>query len=258
MQRNWTIRLVTFVLWLLAAGSAVYWALKWVSGSSAPAYAVAVGAAVGLPAGGVDGSAVAKALGGGLIAMNSEAAQAVSKPVSSIVASRFVLTGVVDSPSSRRSDMALIAMDGKPARPYRLGAALEAGVVLQSVQERKAVIGPDDGTAGVTLELPPRAAIAGVTTQPAPVSGTLLSRGTPSPAPNLAPAPMAIPSGAAVAPLTPIGVPPPVVVPPNPAGANAIDPAQAAATAANVQALERMGANRKQRASEAAPQPSAP
>lgn len=250
MQRNWTIRLVTFVLWLLAAGSVTFWALKWVSGNSAPAYASAISAAVGMTAGaGGDGFAVAKALGGGFVAVNSAAA---TQPVvpSTLVASRFVLTGVVDGSSSGRTDMALIAIDGKPARPYRLGAALEAGVVLQSVQERKAVIGPQDGTSGLALELPARAAITGITTQPvtslAPVSGTLLSRNVP------APAPMAVPPGAAVAPLTPIGIPPaPVVIPPNPSGASVIDPAQAAATAANVQALERMGANRKQRAAEA-------
>jgi general secretion pathway protein C len=50
---------------------------------------------------------------------------------------------------------AVIAVDGKPARPYRVGSTIEEGLVLQSVRGRQAMLGPAAGPALVTLELPP-------------------------------------------------------------------------------------------------------
>ena len=51
---------------------------------------------------------------------------------------------------------ALIAVDGKPARPYRVGTKIEEGVVLQAVAPRKAMLGPAaDAPAAFTLEMPP-------------------------------------------------------------------------------------------------------
>jgi general secretion pathway protein C len=50
----------------------------------------------------------------------------------------------------------VISVDGKPARPYRVGSFVDDGLVLQSVHGRQAVIASalGDGPA-VTLELPP-------------------------------------------------------------------------------------------------------
>ncbi len=53
--------------------------------------------------------------------------------------------------------VALIAVDGKPARPYRIGAALDDGLVLQALGRRSASIGPPGGAASMLLELPPPA-----------------------------------------------------------------------------------------------------
>jgi general secretion pathway protein C len=50
---------------------------------------------------------------------------------------------------------ALIAVDGKPAKPYRVGDVVEDGLVLQSVKGRNAALGPVSGAAVLTLELPP-------------------------------------------------------------------------------------------------------
>ena len=245
--------MVTCLLWLLAAGSVVYWALKFVGGTSAPAYASVVGAAPGAQAGAVDSSAVARALGGDL-APNLGAGGAVSTVPSGITASRFVLTGVVDGKASGK-DIALIAIDAKPARPYRVGGLLEAGVVLQSVQERKAVIGPKDKEAGgsVTLELPARVVFAG--------AGSGGVGGAVGAQPLTPMAPVApIPTFAPAAPVTP-SLAPPVVIPPsaNPAtnsvssampqtpaaaAADAAAAAAARAAAANGQTPGRFGANR--------------
>jgi general secretion pathway protein C len=69
------------------------------------------------------------------------------------LASRFALVGVVAERSRRGA--ALIAVDGKPARPYRVGAAIDQGVLLQSVEGRRAVLSASvGGPALVTLELP--------------------------------------------------------------------------------------------------------
>ena len=262
MQRNWTIRLVTCSLWLLATGSVVYWALKFVSTASAPAYASVVGAAPGAQAGAVDSSAVARALGGGF-APNLVAGGATSTLASGITASRFVLTGVVDGTALGKS-IALIAIDAKPARPYRVGGVLEAGVVLRSVEERKAVIGPQDKEAGgsVTLELPARAVFAGA--GPAGVGGAQLfvpiaPIPTPAPAAPVTPPPAQPPAQPPLA--------PPVVIAPsaNPAtnsvssampqisvaaAADAAAAAAARAAAANGQMPGRFGASR--------PRPGAP
>jgi len=51
---------------------------------------------------------------------------------------------------------ALIAIDGKPAKPYRVGVQVDEGLVLQSVQGRRAVLAAaDSGQQVLTLELPP-------------------------------------------------------------------------------------------------------
>ena len=135
------MRLATLALWLLAAGSCVYWGLR-LSPRAAPA-PVAPPARQTFAA---DPAAVARLLGANPVT-------AAAAPPTISLASRFNLLGVVASRS--HTGAALIAVDGKPARPYRVGAPIDEGLVLQSVQGRKAVIAASaDGPALVTLELP--------------------------------------------------------------------------------------------------------
>ncbi len=64
------------------------------------------------------------------------------------------LTGVAAGTSGRGA--ALISVDGRPARPYAVGMAVGDGLVLQSVQGRRAQLGPAlQGPSTVVLELPP-------------------------------------------------------------------------------------------------------
>ena len=136
------MRLATLMLWLLAAGSCVYWGLR-LAPRPAPA-AVAPPARQMFAA---DPAAIARLLGA-----SPASAFAAAQPTASL-ASRFNLLGVVASRSNQGA--ALIAVDGKPARPYRVGAAIDEGLVLQSVQGRKAVIAANaGGPAVLTLELP--------------------------------------------------------------------------------------------------------
>lgn len=138
----WLPRTGSFVVWLLAAACAVYWGLKLPAASgtlvSAP---VAAGPAVQ-----ADPAAVARLLG----AVAAPGAATVAVPAQS---ARFALVGVVSARS--KGGAALIAVDGKPAKPYRVGAQIEDGLVLQSVAPRRATLGPSaDGPAAFTLEMP--------------------------------------------------------------------------------------------------------
>lgn len=71
--------------------------------------------------------------------------------------------------------VALISIDGKPPRAFRVGTRLEDGLVLQNVGLRSASIGPAQGEPQVKLELPPL---------PEPATGTLAPAGSGTAAPN--------------------------------------------------------------------------
>ena len=141
---NWTVRGVTFVVWAVAAASAAYWAMKF-AGADPSVPRVAAASRQPAP---VDPMVVARLLGHTAGPVTSAAA-----PAQPSAPSRFNLVGVVAARSQRGT--ALIAVDGKPAKPYRVGSAIDEGLVLQSVQPRRATLGPSlDGPASVTLELP--------------------------------------------------------------------------------------------------------
>jgi general secretion pathway protein C len=141
---NWTVNGLTFVLWAAAAASAVAWGLKLgAPGSQGPS-----GASAYRPPAAADPALVARLLGQ---AQGSAPAAAAAPPL----ASRFSLVGVVADRSQQGA--ALIAVDGRPAKPFRVGSAVDEGLVLQSVQARRAVIAASmNGPAVVTLELPPQ------------------------------------------------------------------------------------------------------
>lgn len=143
VQSRWAVRGTTLVLWILAAGSSVYWGLKIAPAASS----AAVPAPTRMPAP-TDPAAMARLLGANPIAASPAAAATVS------LASRFSLLGVVAARSHRGA--ALIAVDGKPPRPFRVGSSIDDGLLLQSVQGRSAVLAATvSGPAVLTLELPP-------------------------------------------------------------------------------------------------------
>ena len=143
-QSLWLPRLAAFALAAVAAASAVYWGLKW-PGQRLDAIAEPV-AAQEAPA--MDPVALARVLGGGLV---KSVEQTTSAPA--VVASRLTLVGVVAT--SRQAGTALISVDGKPARPYRVGARVEDGLVLQSVGPRRASLAASvNGPPSMTIELP--------------------------------------------------------------------------------------------------------
>ena len=140
-------RLSALTLWALVAATAVFWGFRLlVRAPAVPGNAVAVSA----------GATVSGDLTRLLGAPQVEAEPAA---VVSEASSRFKLVGVmapkatgVEVPASY--GVALIAVDGKPAKAFPVGASLDGALVLQSVGMRSASLGPAEGAASVRLELP--------------------------------------------------------------------------------------------------------
>ncbi|MGJ7544310.1 type II secretion system protein N [Variovorax sp. LT1R16] len=141
---RWPAATTTLGVWGLAAASVVFWGLR----LAAPADGLAPPPVSGVPVATIDTAAVAQLFG----APSDKTAVVAATPQA---ASRFALLGVVAD--SARQGAALIAVDGKPARPYRVGSQLVDGYVLQSVGVRSAALGGSVGSAtAITLQLPVR------------------------------------------------------------------------------------------------------
>lgn len=140
---KWGVRLGTLALWALAGASVVYWGLRLSArpvGLTVPAVAPAPVAP--------DAQAMARLLG-----VPAAGAAAARAPAASLT-SRFALIGVLAGRSSG-GGAALIAVDGQPAKPFRVGAVVDEGLVLQSLDPRQARLGASvDGPATLTLDMP--------------------------------------------------------------------------------------------------------
>jgi general secretion pathway protein C len=146
-------RLLAFVIWAAVAASAVFWLLRlFASSPAAPPYVVQVASATP-PRGNLDPVFGAP-----------KAATPTAAPVEPALASRFKLLGVAAPREGGDSTgLALIAVDGKPARGFKVGAAIDGDLVLQSVHPRGAALGVKGAAPAVSLELP---AVAGALSSP--------------------------------------------------------------------------------------------
>jgi len=133
MPTRFAPSLLTFVLWALAFASAAFWGLRLSGPADGAPYPPAAAPSREAP----DTAALARALG----AVNEVAAAPAAPPA----ASRFALLGVLAG--SSQAGAALIAVDGQPAKPFRVGSEVASGYVLQSVAPRRAVLGAS-GTSG--------------------------------------------------------------------------------------------------------------
>ena len=148
----WLPRIAALVLSTTAAWSVAYWGLHWRLNPAPQLAAISSGEADHS----VDGAAVAKALGA-----SGEADPVIdSPPPRASDISRFVLQGVL---GGANAGSALIAVDGKPPKPVRVGAVLADDWTLRHVQGRRAVLSRQ----GVDLEL---------TLPPLPVPATLTQK----------------------------------------------------------------------------------
>ena len=140
---RWPAALTTVLIWVLAVAGIAFWGLR----LAAPLDALPPPAVVNAPAAAVDPATMARLLG----AVSAETQVALAPDA----ASRFALVGVVADVMQRGA--ALIAVDGKPARPFRVGSLVGEGYVLQSVSTRSASLGAGvDAPTVMILQLPVR------------------------------------------------------------------------------------------------------
>lgn len=197
-SNSWTLRLFTLLIWLLVGLCAAYWTFKF-----ATTKAIEATATPAAPTVVVDSKAIGRLLG----ATDNIAVKAINTPANT----KFVLFGLAGSTGGQ--GYALIALDGKPAKPYRVGSLVADDLVLKSISKTGVLLAtslkaPD----GVTLELPERK----------PINNPPNNFASAPPPPNMAvPQPRfpalnpnnANPAGAPVLPLAIAPMPSPVVLP---------------------------------------------
>ncbi len=139
---RWALPAVSLLVWGAVAYQGLSWGLGWFNTSEPTRDAVAV----------VSMGSDAEALAALRRSLGAEAESTVVPPS---LASRFALVGVMEG--GPHAGAALMAVDGQPAKPYRVGAVVVEGVVLQSVQGRRISLGStSDGPSTLVLELPPK------------------------------------------------------------------------------------------------------
>ena len=126
-QTLWMSRLLTIFFTSLAAASAVYWGLRF----SEPAFTEPVAAQDSRAVAAPEEAAVVKALGG-----DGTGTAVVASPLAKD--SRFVLQGVIST--HQHTGAALIAVDGKPARPFMVGSSVGGEWRVQRVEVRRVVL----------------------------------------------------------------------------------------------------------------------
>jgi len=133
-------RLPAFVIWALVGASAAFWGLRLaVQPVPPPPHVVATADAL------TTSGDLTRLLG-------ARTVTAAAAPAAPEAASRYRLLGIVAArePQSHQG-VALIAIDGKPARAFQVGATVEGDLVLQSVSLRTAAIGPAQGRQTLVL-----------------------------------------------------------------------------------------------------------
>lgn len=140
------VRLTACLVWAILAMSAVYWSFKLlVRPGGMPPYTLLV--------------ATDQAARGDPLRLFAAPAQLAAAPLAPQASSRFRLLGVMApkvaaAEGAPAQGLALIAVDGKPARAFPVGARVDGEWVLQSVSARTASIGPEGGAVVAQLEVP--------------------------------------------------------------------------------------------------------
>jgi len=187
-------RFAAFVIWASVAASLVFWAARLLATPTpVPAHATLVSTAT-----------ASKGDLARLFGSSAEAPAPVDDPEPTVTTdARYELVGVVAprSAAARAQGLAVIAFDGKPARAYRVGTAVDGELVLLKVHSRGASLGPAGQEPQINLELPlvPPPTRGSVLTPPTPptVGGAPAGSDLPVPAQGLGgqvPPPQVLPS----------------------------------------------------------------
>jgi len=151
---------VTFVVWAALAYSLVAWGLLWFKPQAPDIQVHTLDAAdSGLKP--LDANVLRMALGGSALVSEGNVVQ----DLSALSAARMRLSGVVYAkPSFMGSGMhtqttqamALLSVDDRAPKAFRLGQAIEPGLYVVAIEPRTVKLGPQpNGQASVSLSLPP-------------------------------------------------------------------------------------------------------
>jgi general secretion pathway protein C len=150
MSSRWT----GFFVWALVAASTAFWGIK-IFAATRP-----------VPPGAQAPQAVA-ANGPMERLFGAVVVPTVAAPAQHPESERFQLVGVIAPPGVTQGGFALIALDGQPARTWRVGTVVDGNTALLSVSKRGAEFGPPGGPTAFTLQLPEPAAAETGTLAPA-------------------------------------------------------------------------------------------
>lgn len=170
-------RIFALIIWAAVAASLAYWGLRWLARpTGVPANATPVSLESGTR------GDPHRLLAGPIKASGPT----VDPSAATVLAGRLKLLGVVaPRHEGDAGGVALISIDGKPPKAFRTGGTIEGELVLQSLTQRGATIGPANGPATVTLDLPLLPPPA--TGQLPPPEGVSTSAGSAAPAPSPVP-----------------------------------------------------------------------
>ncbi len=142
-QARILMSVVTFLVWGLVGLSVVFWGLKLTEAPPQPAPIPAASPAAPT-APDIKPAHIASWLG---------AAPQADESATGTAGRRYELRGVI---AQGRNGVALLAVDGQPAKPYLVGSLIHEGLILQSVGPRHAELAADRGGPVIKrLELPP-------------------------------------------------------------------------------------------------------
>jgi general secretion pathway protein C len=135
-------RLLSLLIWALVAASAAYWGLRLFTRPLA------------VPGGAVVALAAAPAAGDLAPLLGTPPARPVAEAAAVAADSRFRLLGVVAPRAGQVNGLALVSVDGKPARAVAVGREIEPGLRLLAVSQREADFGQTRGAPVFKLSLP--------------------------------------------------------------------------------------------------------
>lgn len=196
-------RFFALLVWAVVAASLAFWGLRWIA---RPAGVPHNASSVTLD-GGASGDSRRLLTGPAPAASNAPVAD---MGAAAGLSARLKLLGVIAPRTGTDQGVALLSIDGKPPRAVRVGGVIDGEMTLLAIHQRSAQIGPKQGPALVSLDLPPL---------PPPSTGSLppptgVSTGS-------TPPPMSSGAGGPMAGRTPVNAPPARMAPAQEAPSNA-------------------------------------
>lgn len=141
-------RLFALLVWAAVAASLAFWGLRWIARPAGVPYNAS---SVTLD-GGAHGDSRRLLTGP---ATTTPGAPVVDMGAAATLSARLKLLGVIAPRSGTDQGVALLSIDGKPARAVRVGSVIDGEMTLLAINQRGAQIGPGQGPVLVSLDLPP-------------------------------------------------------------------------------------------------------